>query len=64
MGYELTHADGSTFVFPGEEWWYVLELMRQYGWEAAGTTGPSPEGSWDGSSPTSWRGASRRGWGT
>jgi len=47
-GYELTHADGSSFVFPGEEWWYVLELMRQYGWEAAGTTGPNPEGSWDG----------------
>jgi hypothetical protein len=48
MGYELTHADGSSFVFPGEEWWYVLELMRQYGWEAPGTTGPNPEGSWDG----------------
>ena len=48
MAYTLTHSDGSSFVFPGEEWWYVLELMEQYGWERAGTINPKLEGSWDG----------------
>ncbi len=48
MAYTLTHSDASSFVFPGEEWWYVLDLMEEYGWEPAGTISPRPEGSWDG----------------
>ena len=48
MSYTLTHSDGSSFLFPGEEWWYVLELLEQYGWEPAGTTHPGSHVSWDG----------------
>jgi len=48
MAYTLTHSDGSSFVFPGEEWWYVLKLLEQYGWVPVGTITLEP-GSWDGS---------------
>ena len=48
MAYTLTHSDGSSFVFAGEEWSYVLELLEQFGWEPARTIHPKSEGSWDG----------------
>jgi hypothetical protein len=48
MACTLTHSDGSSLVFPGEEWPYVLQLLEQYGWDPVGTISPRLDGSWDG----------------